>query len=313
MGRLKRALLSISLEETRINRRRFRVEDPKVRARIETIGEVFLQGYHAALFEDDLFRLAERLAQIEPEFSGFAYEGAAMGLYVSDFFTPWQRRFDRLLQGPGDPHRYMVHVGAGWALARLPVSPEKRLKRMDPLLRWLALDGLGFHQGYFHWPVFIAAQKEPKKLSGYGACAFDQGLGRSLWFVEGADPERIALVIAAFPKHRKAHLWSGVGLACAYAGGGDKATLETLRALGGEFLSQVAQGVAFAAKARQRAGNLASHTELACQVLCGLSANQAAAITDEALVGLDSDGEVPSYEVWRRRIQARFGQIYAVV
>ncbi|MFN3920123.1 MAG: DUF1702 family protein [Methylohalobius sp.] len=276
-----------------------------MRARIEKIGEVFLQGYHAALLEDDLFGLAERLAQIELEFCGFAYEGAAMGLYLSDFFTLWQRRYDSFLQGPGAPHRYMVHVGAGWALARLPGSPEKRLRPMDPLLRWLALDGFGFHQGYFHWPAFIAAQEAPKGLSGYGVCAFAQGLGRSLWFVEGADPERIALVIAAFPKHCQGHLWSGVGLACAYAGGADKATLETLREQGKEFLPQVAQGAAFAAKARQRAGNPAAHTDLACRVLCGLSAEQAAEITDLALEGLPAAGEVPAYELWRRRIQAQ--------
>ena len=73
-------------------------------------------------------------------------------------------------------------------------------------------------------------------------------------------------------------------------------------------LPQRAQGVAFAAKCRQRAGNPAAHTELACAILCGMSAEQAAAVTDISLEGLNQDGEMPAYEVWRQRVQLMFGQ-----
>jgi hypothetical protein len=70
---------------------------------------------------------------------------------------------------------------------------------------------------------------------------------------------------------------------------------------------ELAQGVAFAAKARERAGNPAAHTELAAQAICGLSAAEAAAVTDAAFQDLPADrpGE-PAFEVWRRRIQDQF-------
>ncbi|GAB6068471.1 DUF1702 family protein [Methylothermus subterraneus] len=306
MGRLKHAWFRIDLEEVRVDRRGFQVQDPRARERIEQIGAAFLHGYHAALLVDEPLRLAERLAQTEAELVGFAYEGAAMGLALSDFFTPWQRRWSAFLQGPGDPHRYMMHVGLGWAFARLPVAIERRLVRLDPLLGWLAIDGYGFHQGYFHGRRFIDRQ-EPPKLWGYARCAFDQGLGRSLWFVQGADPERIAAAIAAFAEPRRYDLWSGVGLACAYAGGADEAALNLLRERAGRYLPQLAQGAAFAAKARQRAGNLAAHTELACRVLGDLSAQAAAALTDQALAMI-SPSEPLAYERWRRLIQARFAE-----
>ena len=68
-------------------------------------------------------------------------------------------------------------------------------------------------------------------------------------------------------------------------------------------LPALAQGVAFAAKTRQRAANLNAHTETACRLICGHSAEETAAITDAALEDLHADGSLPAYEVWRRRIQ----------
>jgi hypothetical protein len=174
------------------------------------------------------------------------------------------------------------------------------------LLGWLAIDGYGFHQGYFLWPESVERQRVPRLLSGYQRRVFDQGLGRSLWFVEGAEVERIATTIGRFDRARHADLWSGVGLACAYAGEVDRPVLDRLRVLAGSHQPQLAQGVAFAAQARERAGNPAGHTHLACQVVCGMPGEAAARLTDEALRDLSDDGGFPAYEVWRRRIQANW-------
>ena len=139
----------------------------------------------------------------------------------------------------------------------------------------------------------------------YAPRAFDHGLGRSLWFSQCADPEKISKMIMAFDLHRQPDLWSGVGLACGYAGALPENGLRLLLRASGEFSPQLAQGVAFAAKARQRAANLMPFTERACQIICGMSADEAAQLTDEALENLS--GDVP-YETWRCRIQQRFTQ-----
>ena len=229
-----------------------------------------------------------------------------MGVTLTHFFTPWRDGVAAFIEGPGSPHIYMLHVGIGWALARLPVPLSFALRRLDPLLRWLAVDGYGFHQGYFHWRRYIA-NCSPPRLRGYAARAFDQGLGRSMWFVLGADVSRVSNGIARFPLHRHGDLWSGVGLAATYAGGIDIANLQSLRAAAGQHSPQLAQGGAFAAKARLRAGNATPYTESASQALCGLSVEDAASVTDAALVGLTSSPDLPTYEVWRKRIQIRFG------
>ena len=298
-------MFSISPQEASVARRGFHTWDEGQRLKTEKVGTTFLEGYHSAIEEPHIEQLVLRLNAVEGEYRGFAFEGAGMGLAILDLLTPWNRgRIDSFLSGSAAAHIYMVHVGIGWAFARIPFGMKSSFKRLDPLLRWLAIDGYGFHQGYFHWPRYVRERKRPERFKGYSARAFDQGIGRSLWFVEGADVNRIAATVSTFDTARHPDLWSGIGLACAYAGSLDRQRIETLRDSAGPHKSNLAQGAAFAAKARQRAGNPANHTELACQVLCRASADAAARITDLTLERLPCDEEVPAYEIWRRRIEA---------
>src|SRR5215207_2584252 len=307
LGRMRRRLFGISPEEAGFARRGFGDCAPDARRRLETIGGVFLRGYQAALEEVDGERLARRLNRTEAEYRGFAYEGAAMGLSLLDRLTPWNGvRWHAFAGGVGAQHIYMVHVGLGWAFARLRRKIVPHLRRLDSLLCWLAVDGYGFHEGYFHARRYAEGRAASRAVRGYARNAFDQGLGRSLWFSGGADVNKIASSVARFAPERRGDLWSGVGLACAYAGGADRARTETLRELAGRYRAHLAQGAAFAAKTRQRAGNPTPHTELACRVICGLSADAAAEVTDLHLTDLRDEGPTPAYERWRQRIRNSF-------
>jgi enediyne biosynthesis protein E3 len=42
---------------------------------------------------------------------------------------------------------------------------------------------------------------------------------------------------------------------------------------------------------------------MACDILCGISAQAAADVTDDALLDLPKDGVEPAYEIWRCRIR----------
>ena len=86
-----------------------------------------------------------------------------------------------------------ILLGAGWAYARLPwlrFRPDHAARHFDPLMQWLALDGFGFHEGYFSWARAGESQVIPPGIRGYARRAFDHGLGRSLWFVNCADARR---------------------------------------------------------------------------------------------------------------------------
>jgi enediyne biosynthesis protein E3 len=307
---IRRVLFRIPAAETSFARRGFHDGNRSTSIHLEHVGRSFVYGYDAALGCDDLQKLTQHLDHVEAKWRGFAFEGAAMALTLMDHLAPWKSgRLPAFLAGPATRHTYLIHVGVGGAISRLiwlRRNIDGCLEQLDSLLRWLAVDGYGFHEGYFHWPRSVIKRKYPKGIVGYSCRAFDQGLGRSLWFVDGADVHRIPITIAKFAGSRQADLWSGVGLACAYAGGAGATAIQTLQKAAGSYSTQLAQGAAFAAKARQRAGNYEPHTDTACRILCGLSAESAAAITDEALKDLPIAGENPAYEVWRARIRMKF-------
>ncbi len=312
IGTLRQRLFSIPPSEATFTRRGFRQANPEAVLHLEAIGRAFLQGYHAALAADDAEELINFLNEPADEFRGFAFEGAAMALELLDSLTPWsKRRLRSLLDGVGSAHVYMIHVGVGWAFARLPWlrrAAVRKLDKFDPLLRWLVIDGFGFHEGYFNYDTYVRGRMRPRHLSGYGLRAFDQGLGRSLWFVEGADVAALPATIAAFQADRRKDLWSGVGLACTYAGGVGTEEIERLKLYAGPYMPYFAQGATFAAKARTRAGIATPHTELACQIICGLSATDASLLADDTLSPLPSSGTEPAYEVWRQRVQAEYSR-----
>jgi hypothetical protein len=310
VGKARRRLLMPDRREVLLERRGFYAPDEARRENLEKVGNTFLDGFGYGIAGRTVADIESSLETIDRAFRGFAYEGCAMALAVRDglpSFRPWIRSF---LAGPGGKHVYMVYVGVGWAMARLPRIRWRAIMPDDAMLRWLALDGYGFHQAYFRTEQYVGQQYQARipvwQPKDYANRAVDQGIGRALWFVNGSDPERVAESIGRFAPARRGDLWSGAGLASAYAGGVDAADLEEMVRLAGEYRSQAAQGAAFAAKARLRSGLVTQSTEIGVKAHCGMSVEEAAAVTDEALEGLAGDEPVPAYEAWRQRIAARF-------
>ncbi|GCE15781.1 DUF1702 family protein [Tengunoibacter tsumagoiensis] len=301
---LPRLCFGISAQEADFSRRGFIKGDLQAKEQLEKSARTFIEGYNAALDNASFAVLVPRLQMIPEDLRGFAFEGAAMGLMVLDYFTPWKHRLRSFVEGPGAAHMYMLYVGAGWTLGILPQPSSRFLKQMDPLLGWLALDGYGFHQGFFAWKRSFQQQKRPLRLRGYAQRAFDHGLGRSLWFVKGADIARIAQTIQAFPLDRQPDLWSGIGLACAYAGGIDEHALSAVIQQSGPWYPHLAQGTVFAVTARYKAGNVLDYTRLACQRICHADVQEMVDLADNSLKDLPHDET--AYETWRTRIRSQF-------
>jgi hypothetical protein len=305
MPGLIQRLLAIDQHEVEFARRGFSCSDPAVRQRLENVGRIFLHGYHAALAVGDQAALAGHCNEIASEHRGFAYEGAAMALALRDGISLRGDSFPRFVAGAGKRHIFMLHVGAGWAYARLPWlrrRMETMIRKLNPVLRWLVIDGYGFHEGYFHGKARLASGDPAPRLSQDARHVFFQGFGRSLWFVHGADARLIASTISSFPPMYRGDAWSGVGLACAYAGGISPDAIASLRLEAGAHAAALAQGAAFAAKARQLAGNPATHTEMACAVFCRMRAEEAAALCDATLTRIDPLRPCP-YQHWRELLQ----------
>jgi hypothetical protein len=313
--RLRRRVLTPDVAETTMAVRGFHVKNAAAADRLETVGRSFLDGYAAAAEARRPAAAEPVLRNVPAEFRGFAYEGAAMALAMRDGLPGGGRRHVAdFLAGPAERHVYMVYVGVGWAMARLPRMRWSTLYDQDRLLRWLILDGYGFHQAYFHTGRYVLGQARERlgwPVDGpgwYARRCVDQGIGRAVWFVAGTDPRRVVETFARFPQERRADLYAGAGLAAAYAGGADEAELTWFADASGEYRAHLAQGAAFAAAARLRAGLVVPHNELAVRVLCGRSVAEASAVCDESRVGLVDEAGYPAYERWRQRIRSRLAQ-----
>lgn len=316
---LRRRILTPNISETKLSVRGFHQKSAAATELLETVGETFLTGYAHAVEARTVGDTEDLLEQIPTRFRGFAYEGAAMGLAVLDALPlGGGGRLRTLLAGRGDAHVYMAYVGAGWAMARVPRFRWSKIHAPDPLLRWLALDGYGFHQAYFHTAKYVRDRYQEERFpwpaggSPYANRAIDQGIGRAIWFVAGTDPDRAADLIDRFPESRLPDLYGGVGLAATYAGGSDEGELRRLAVRAGAHRPALAQGSAFAAEARVRAGLVVPQTRLATQVFWGESPEFAAQVCHRARPGGTDRGDVPAYEVWRRRIADEFAALRGV-
>ncbi len=301
----RRAIFGISPQQALFSTRGFRPTDAARRERLEAVGRCFIAGYNAAIATGQGTAALAQLAGYPAALRGFVVEGAAMGLALLDIVTPWPRRsFAAFVAGPARPYVYLAYVGAGWALARTSWRLAPRLGQRDPVLGWLMFDGYGFHTGYFQPDRAIGRHWRPGLPRGYASRAFDQGLGRAIWFAMGASVQAVRAAVGAFPPDRQPDLWSGVGLAAAYAGGADPEALADLSQAAAGAWRDLGQGAAFAAEAHLRAGGIPAHTEAACRALCGLHAGTAAALAVAVRPHAEADADGASYEAWRTAIRA---------
>ena len=313
---LRRRILTPNVSATSLGKRGFHRKDAAATELLETIGRTFLTGYGYAAEARTAAETEGRLEQVRPRFRGFAFEGAAMGFAMRDGLSVRRHSLvGDFLAGPAARHIYVGYVGVGWAMARLPRFRWPRPETLDPLLRWLLLDGYGFHQAYFRTRRYVHGQYQDPRFrwpaadhSAYSNRVIDQGIGRALWFVCGADPDRVAGAIDSFAPARRGDLYSGAGLAATYAGGATEDELRLFWDRAGEYRGQLAQGSAFGAEARVRGGVVGPETELATRVFCGRAPEIAGQLTQDFRPSRPIDGELPAYEVWRQRVVAELHQ-----
>jgi hypothetical protein len=320
-GSFRRLLLTPKLADVTFGVRGFPVTDSAVTQALEAIPQSVICGFEWGIDARDQWEVERRLSLVDPEFRGFAYEGATMAYTVRDAMGGGRGHRTRdLLMGPGRPHIFLTYIGVGFAMARLPrplwkkVMPDLTGSDYYPVMTWLALDGFGFDRAYFDTRRYVDEQRihAPYPWEGspdYFPRAIDQGVGRALWFIHGADATAVSAAVRRFASHRHADLWSGAGLAATFAGGATPDGLRILRDEAGEYRAELAQGSVFAAKARDYAGFVPAHTEVATGVLTGLTVADAVALADATAVAPRDAGRVPAYELWRGNVRGRLATV----
>jgi hypothetical protein len=319
LGSVRRQLLTPALAEVTFERRGFPGAASQAAATLEAVPQAVICGFEWGIEVRSQWELQRRLELLEPGLRGFGYEGATMACTVRDAMGPGGRRTRELLLGPGQRHIFLAYIGIGFAMARLPrvlwrkVLPDLPGTPYHPVMSWLAVDGYGFDRAYFETPRWVDEQWVGPSYPWLGCPeyfprAVDQGVGRALWFIHGAEPAGVAAAVDRFAEHRRADLWAGVGLAATFAGGCPAEGLAALRASAGKYRRELGQGAVFAAKARHYSGTVPPESELGVGVLAGLTVPAACGLADDTAVTEPEGGPTPNYETWRRRVRDRIAE-----
>jgi hypothetical protein len=238
------------------------------------------------------------LKNVEPEFRAVAFEGAAMSFALKDLqdraLMDW-RAFMRRSAHPYVPH---VHVGLGWAIAKQKLPSLVFLDSMFPSMLFRVLDGHGYYDGIFRQVQTINSQSRASSIEPIHYAAYDQGVGRSLWYSAGGEVVRVGEAVRKFSVDRQGALWRGVGIAAAFVGGCDEDKLESLIENAGSELRHLSLGAAMAIKARVATDTVSADTILTCRILCNISVNR----VNELIGGLESSSDEDTYPLFMSRL-----------
>lgn len=245
------------------------MEENAVQRRIENIQTIFQHTQNTISENTDWDKLYAQLDSTEIEFRSIAYEAASMHFALLDLKEGTElKRWLQFNQGPAIPHAIQVHVGLGWALAQLQLAPEPFLSQLAPMLCYRVVDGYGYYEGTFRRRKSILSQQKPEFSDPVASNAYDQGLGRSFWYMAGGDISKVLTTLGSFPAERQGNLWRGVGIACAYVGGCTESQLSEILQLAGEYKPQLATGAVMATVSRSLAGYMPPAIELICKAWC---------------------------------------------
>lgn len=222
---------------------------------IQEVQRVFKSAQQLALkssFNDDLF---EQLNALSNEFRSVAYEGASFSIALNSISTKgnldiWKQY---LVQTKG-LHDSQIHVGLGWALASQNSNIEEHILNIDPYMVSRVIDGYGYYFAIFKRRIAIRTAQIPESISDVNKMAFDQGVGRSLWYLSEGNLEKLKRFLLLIPANRHADLWRGIGIAFAYVGGTSE--VSHIEKLSDKHLIDFKTGVALALHSRMKSGSI---------------------------------------------------------
>ncbi len=203
----------------------------------------------------------------------------------------------------GARSEYLMAVGSGWGMARLPWRRRAAAAAFNPALCGLAFDGHGFHDAYFAPQKALAGKL--RRYRGMAAASYDAGIGRALWFLASGTGEEAVRLVRVFDGARHADLVAGLGLAMGYAGEAQAADWKAVTAGFPQLRPHLLQGLAFAAEAHRRAGTTPAGVTLGAAAAARLPADRLSDIARDLRPAPGTtvpEAGLAAHDGWRRAI-----------
>ena len=275
-----------------------------IKDKMELIQATFQEAKEKATLTNNLEELNKSLLNFPNEFISVAYEGASMALAIksiqeTDSLTKWNDFYQRF----GIKHSSQIHVGLGWAFSELNLDLSLFDSEISPLLKYRVLDGYGYYEGIFKRRQSVRTQQTPQHFDPLSLRAYDQGLGRSLWYISQGEVEKLARSSNLFSENRCHDLWRGIGIAVAYVGGTEISVLQQLVNESGQYLPSFKCGVSLLIQSRDKADTISNDTNTIADFLFGLSCDS----ISERLKNIEENTNSTSEQMyfdWVKNIEA---------
>lgn len=284
------------------------------------VARTFVDGFSIAT-EVETALLSREIASMSATDRGVGYEGAAAGKAVLDLTNSAQkpqadgtqagsescevmtRRGPSLTESShllteASQYSFLLFLGIGEAMAQLKLPPVLCNEVSRELWSGQIIEGYGFFDGYFNWYESLVLQKYPLGLVPELRAAYDQGLGRAIYFVGNCNASKVRDQINTFAAQRRAELWAGVGIPAAYVGGLSERELARLIDFAGESRAELMQGVLLGSDARAKQQLIPDHTEMACNIICGARLSEGLSL-NARLTNLLTQRESYSMHEWQ--------------
>ena len=158
--------------------------ESEIGVRVEKIKQIFLAAQSFTQQQTDLNAVIIRLEKTENEFRSVAYEGASVAIAMQDFSgDAGLNKWRIFLEGAGAKYATQIYVGLGWAIAQQRISTLPVIETLHPLMQFRVLDGYGYYDGVCRQRSSIISKQIPAGFEGRFLSGYDQGIGRSLWYI----------------------------------------------------------------------------------------------------------------------------------
>ncbi len=265
------------------------------------------EAVNSVEYNTDLPRFVANLDGLKLTDRIVAYEGAFSAAIRLDVSHPREYSRAAELVELAPDHISGLGLGVGHALSSLQVEVDIAPALAEHFLGFMAMDAYGMHEGYFRWYDSIHNMKIPSNLPPVARAAYDQGLGRALWFISAGKPATMQQLLDRFPPQRRSDMWRGVGLMTSFWGGMDDSQLKQLLKCSQQFRPFLQQGAAQGISLRTDMGEVVAETDVAAKVICEATSEQIAEVAETSLIASTTGVfDARAYLFWQRSLTEFF-------
>lgn len=249
-------------------------------------------------------KLVTYISSLPAGHRGIYYEGAAAAKAFGDMASQDDLLETMRLLDEVPQYSFLLYMGIGEAMAQLKISPAASNCLTNNSWSDQIWEGYGFFNGYFRWFDTLVHQKYPEGLAPELRPAYDQGLGRAIYFLTSGKPYEIRDYISTFAPERQKEMWAGLGQPAAYAGGCDEKALRKLLELSGESRIELQQGVLLGVSGRLQQNCIPDFTDTLCQLVCGTTTSSGNVLINQDINRLvDNRGKYKLLD-WQNKVRS---------